>query len=321
MEISSSTRRSQLLRGAVIAGEALPAAGGGAARRGGGRRQRALPPRDHGAARGRLRRPAARVRHPPPRVLAARLRAARGVGRDPARGRGQERRLLGHVPRRQPRVRRHGRPGQDPGALQRHRDLHRQGHRLPVVEARSARRPRRVAARFRLPPLRRLEPGGAGGAGELRRRRSVSSPRPPPIPAERLDGRSFGAARPGLQRDRRPPVLSPEGGQGGGAGARPPGGRRRLDPLRLRDGGADPGGGAGHRGAQRRRRSVSATKRCPRPTSRCPADGGSASAPTSSSMCSSTPPKTPSSIASRAAAPRPMLPIGRGPSPSARCAT
>ena len=73
----------------------------------------------------------------------ARLRAAAGSGRHPSRGRGQERRLLGHVARGVGRVRRHGRRRQDPGALQRHRDLHRQGHRVPALEARPAARPRR----------------------------------------------------------------------------------------------------------------------------------------------------------------------------------
>jgi arginyl-tRNA synthetase len=64
-------------------------------------------------------------------------------------------------------VRRHGRPRQDPGALQRHGHLHRQGHRLPALEAGAAARRGRQQARLRLPRVRGLGTAGACRARDL----------------------------------------------------------------------------------------------------------------------------------------------------------
>ena len=115
-----------------------------APRRARGAPHRGLPPRLDGPARDPLRPARARERHPPPALLGPRLRAAEGEGRRPPAGGGQERRLLGAA---HGRGRRRDRRGQDHRPLERHRHLHRQGHRLPALEAREA------GPRLPLPPV------------------------------------------------------------------------------------------------------------------------------------------------------------------------
>ncbi len=141
---------------------------------------------------------------------------------------------------REPRVRRHGRSRQDPRPLQRHRHLHRQGHRLPAVEVRSAARVDGPGTTSATVQFSTLGAARARGSGDIRDRRE---------PPDSYHVRPWRAAadrcirqRPaGLQRDRRPPVLPAEGGQGGGARPRPPRCRRELGPFLLRDGGVDAG--------------------------------------------------------------------------------
>ena len=103
----------------------------------------------------RLRRAAARERHPPQALLGAGLRDAQGEGRHPPRDRGQARRLLGPAPDRVGGIRRDGGARQDPRALERHRHVHRQGHRVPALEVRPA------ADRLR---LHGLHPGVESGS-------------------------------------------------------------------------------------------------------------------------------------------------------------
>ena len=177
------------------------------------------------------------------------------AGRRRARDRGQARGLLGPAPLRVRGVRGARGAGQDPRPLQRHRDLHGQGHRLPALEVRPPRRGLRLRA-LRAPlGLRRRHRGGDPGGGA-----------PPPVwrtahgagRARRSDVRA-GRAR--LQRHRREAVLHAEGGQGGAARPRlraRSGGER---PFLLRDRGALPEGRAAAVGAVRRGVSTDARRR------------------------------------------------------------
>ena len=103
------------------------------------------------------------------------------------------------------RRRRHRR-GQDHRPLQRHRDLHGQGHRLPALEARASSTATSATAATASTNGHVLwtTTSGEGESGRPRLR-----PR-----------------RPGLQRHRRGPDLPAAGGEGGGGGARPPRGGR-----------------------------------------------------------------------------------------------
>ncbi len=105
---------------------------------------------------------------------------------------------------------------QDHRALERHRHLHRQGHRLPALEAGPAR------PRLPLPPPSHV-PG-----------------RPRALDDDQRRGRAGRAGvRPrarGLQRDRRRPVLPAAGGEGGRGRARPRGGGGGQPPPGLREG-------------------------------------------------------------------------------------
>ena len=154
------------------------------------------PPRHHAAARHRLRPAPEGERHHRAPLLGPRLRAAEASRAPSIHGdRRQARGLLGDEARRERRVRGPGRAGQDPRPLQRHRDLHRQGHRLPALEVRPAR------PHLRLPQVLTYADGHVCG-----RRRRDDGLRP--------SAPQFGGAQTRLQRHRRPADLPAEGRQG-----------------------------------------------------------------------------------------------------------
>ena len=240
-------------------------------------------PRHDGPARHRLRPAAARERHPPQALLGAGLRAAQGGRRDPPRDRGQARRLLGAAADGVRGVRRHGGARQDPRPLQRHRDLHGQGHRLPALEVR--------------PPADRLRLRAASAATGARARsgRRRSPARSATHPVWRTAHAGGAARRPRLRPRRRASTTSSTCASRtrrrscGRACARSATPREAdaLDPLLLRDRGAvarrprasSPSASARSTGSRpRTRRSRS---------SRCPAARASGSRPTTSSSCSS----------------------------------
>ena len=136
-------------------------------------------PRHDGPPRHRLRPAAARERHPATSTSGPRLRAAQGVGRDPLRRPRASTPGCWVLPLDGVRgVRRHGGARQDPGALERHRDLHRQGHRLPALEVRPA------ADRLRLHALLAgLELGRGPRGGDSGRRARASRSGGAPTPA------------------------------------------------------------------------------------------------------------------------------------------
>ena len=105
-------------------------------------------------------------------------------------------------------------------ALERHRHLRRQGHRLSVLEARPAREGLPLPA-LRHTPRRRHAVGDDVDA----RRRSARPADVRPRPCR-------------LQRDRHAPELSAEAAEAGAGHARSSRRGRALDPLLVRDGGA-----------------------------------------------------------------------------------
>ena len=124
------------------------------------------PSRDDAAPRHRVRPAAEGERHHSPALLGSRLRAAEGIGRGDLRDGRKEQRLLGHAARRVGAVRRHERARQDPRALQRHRHVRRQGHRVSALEAGAAR------SDVRLPQVHdlSLQPRAVGDVAWRRRR-------------------------------------------------------------------------------------------------------------------------------------------------------
>ena len=120
-----------------------------AAGRAGGRAHRGLPPGHHGAAGHPLRPAGPRERHPAPALLGPRLRAAEGEAAPSAWRPRARTRAAGCSPWSEASGGPHGRR-QDHRALQRHGHLHRQGHRLPALEAGPAR------PRLPLPPPPRV---------------------------------------------------------------------------------------------------------------------------------------------------------------------
>ncbi len=191
------------------------------------RTDRPLPPEDDGAAAHRLRAAHVGRRHPAPAFLGPRLRGAEGEGRGLPSERRPAGRLLGHVDRRGPvdsrRRRARGRPraareGHRP--LERHRDLRRQGHGLPVLEVRHPGPGLRLpqvchAHRWRRPVGHDQHAGTGGSHAPVVRRRDRH-----------------------LQRHRRAAVVSPETAEAGAGGGGPSGRGRTPDALLVRDGGA-----------------------------------------------------------------------------------
>ena len=129
-------------------------------------------------------------------------------GRDPPRDRGQERGLLGAA---DGRGRRRGRDrrGQDHRPLERHRHLHRQGHRLPALEARPAR------PRLPLPPAPHATPTATccGRRRAARARRGAPALRPRAAGLQR-DRRRPVATRSAWSRRASPPSATPRGAEG-----------------------------------------------------------------------------------------------------------
>ncbi len=194
---------------------------------------------------------------------------------------GQACRLLGPAPRRIGRVRGDGGAGQDPRALERHRDLHGQGHRVPALEVRPARRGLRLRA-LHAPagapgpsrPTRSRPPCGRTRSGEPPT--PPGRPAPPPSAARRASTTSSTSARPIRRRSCARACAS--------SGSTP----RRIAPStsptrswRSRPGppgSSPPGSGRSTASPPRTRRS---------PSSRCRGARGSASRPTTwSRSCS-----------------------------------
>ena len=201
----------------------------------------------------------------------------KAAGATRARDGGQERRLLGDAARGRAGVRGDGGRRQGPRPLERHRHLHRQGRRLPALEAR---RPR---DRLRVRGAPYVTPFGDAGVRRLATACRRSTGRGT-TPTRRRPGRRGAASASGDAvinvidvRQSYPQKVVKEAVRRAGLRR----GGRPLGPLRLRDGRADPGR---RRGARRR-----ALRRGPRagPSSRCPAARGSASRPTTSSTGSS----------------------------------
>ena len=157
------------------------------------RPHRPLPPEDDGAAERAVRPADVGRRHPAAAVLGPGVRAPEGAGHRLLPGQRPAGRLLGHAHRGRATARRRearrrrppsprptasrggrprrGRPGREGHrAVQRHGDLRRQGHGVPVLEVRPARRG------LPLPPVRRRGQGRPALGDHVGRRRRTSRP-------------------------------------------------------------------------------------------------------------------------------------------------
>ena len=187
---------------------AIEEGGNETARDRGGRRRGDLlgAPGDDGAARDRLRPAPARERHPAQALLGARLRAAEDRRRRPLETEGKHAGCWVLRLSESEEFAGHGGARQDPRPVQRHRDLHGQGHRLPALEVRPARRSTSTTSasspRWNSGAVARGgDPGGGARAPRLADgARGRRSPAPRPSGAPRASSTSSTCASPTRRR-------------------------------------------------------------------------------------------------------------------------